>query len=104
MDKAEHGVRLKTAMASRGKGRDDVALFAGVHARTVTNWTSGVTLPSDSQRAALRRLFPGYDDPGDPVEVAIMSSTKLTEDRRYALVGTYKRLLREQEEGLQSAG
>lgn len=102
MDKAEHGRRLRTAMAARGLERKGVSLAVGVNERTVTNWTTGKTLPDDSDRAALRQLFPGYDDPGDPVEVAIMSSG-LTEDRRYALVGTYKRLLREQAEGTAAA-
>lgn len=55
-------------------------------------------MPDDTARAALRRLFPGYDDPGDPVEVAIMHSD-LTEDRRHAVISTYKRLAREQAEG-----
>lgn len=103
MDKVEHGSRLKVAMAARGMQREDVATAANVKARTVTNWTSGVTMPDDNDRATLRKLFPGYDDPGDPVEVAIMSSG-LTEDRRHTLVGMYKRLLREQAEGGAAAG
>jgi transcriptional regulator with XRE-family HTH domain len=101
MDKAEHGRRLRTAMADKRLDRKSVALAVGVKPRTITNWTSGQTLPDDGDRAVLRKLFPGYDDPGDPVEVAIMNSD-LTEDRRYALVGTYKRLLREQAEGGQA--
>lgn len=78
--------------------RGVVAVAADVNKRTVTNWTTGQTMPSERERAALRKLLPGYDDPGDPVEVAIMNS-ELTEDRRYALVGVYKRMLREQAEG-----
>lgn len=103
MDKAEHGRRLRTAMAGRGLERKDVSAAVNVAERTITNWTTGKTMPSERERIALRRLFPGYDDPGDPVEIAIMSSD-LTEDRRYALVGTYKRLLREQTEGGSAAG
>lgn len=102
MNKVEHGTRLRTAMAQKATDRQTVAVALQVNPRTVTNWTTGKTLPNDRERAALRKLFPGYDDPGDPVEVAIMNSG-LTEDRRYALVGTYKRLLREQSEGTQEA-
>jgi DNA-binding XRE family transcriptional regulator len=103
MEKAEHGARLKVAMARAGAQREVVADALGVASRTVTNWTTGKTMPQDTEREALRKLFPGYDDPGDPVEVAIMNSG-LTEDRRYALVGTYKRMLREQTEGGRVAG
>lgn len=84
-------------MAAKGIAREGVADYVGVAIRTVTNWTTGKTMPDDSDRAVLRQMFPGYDSPGDPVEVAILHS-ELTEDRRYSLLGTYKRLLREQEE------
>ncbi|HKY57635.1 MAG TPA: hypothetical protein VJL80_06325 [Aeromicrobium sp.] len=103
MEKAEHAARLRAAMAARGADRTTVVDATGVAVRTVTNWTTGKTMPSNTERASLRRLFPGYDEPGDPVEVAIMSS-ELTEDRKYALVGNYKRMLREQAEGTQAAG
>lgn len=95
MDKATHAAKLRAAMASRGADRSAVVGATGVAVRTVTNWTTGKTMPSNTERAALRRLFPGYDEPGDPVEVSIMGSG-LTEDRKYALVGEYKRMLREQ--------
>lgn len=98
MDKPEHAERLRAAIARRGLDRKDVAAVVGVNVRTVTNWTTGKTLPEPAEREALRKLFPSYDDPGDFVVVAIMGS-ELTEDRRYALVATYKRLLREQQEG-----
>lgn len=97
MDKAEHGSRLKVAMARKGLDRKAVGDVVNVNPRTVTNWTTGQTMPSARERAALRDLMPGYDDVGDPVEVAIMNS-ELTEDRRFSLVGTYKRMLREQAE------
>lgn len=95
MDKAEHGRRLKGAMASQSKGRELVADYAGVKVRTVTNWTSGATMPSDKERAALRRLLGNYDDPGDPVEVAVRQS-ELHEWRQDAVLSTYKRNLYEQ--------
>lgn len=103
MDKEEHASRLRAAMAARGMDRKDVSAATGRGVRTVTNWATGETLPGDAERASLRKLFPSYDDPGDAVEVAILGSA-LTEDRQYMLIGTYKRMLREQVEGSRSAG
>lgn len=103
MEKKEHGAKLKTALAARGWERKDLVAAVNVSLRTVTNWTTGANLPNDNDRQVLRKLFPGYDDPGDAVEVAIMSS-HLTEDRKYALIGNYKRLLREQAEGSRAVG
>ena len=97
MDKIEHGRRLKAAMAAKGKGRVDVADWALVKVRTVTNWTSGETMPSDKERAALRRLLGDYDNPGDPVEIAVRGS-ELIEWRQDAVLSTYKRNLHEQRE------
>lgn len=96
MEKVEHGLKLKAAMSRAGMGRKDVSLATGRGVRTVTDWTSGTTWPDPIDRENLRKLFPGYDNPGDPIEVAVMSSTVLTEDRRFELVAYYKRLLREQ--------
>jgi transcriptional regulator with XRE-family HTH domain len=93
MDKQEHGRRLKAAMSLKGLGREAVADAAGVSARTVTNWTRGATMPSEAER----RLLGDYDVGGDPVEVAVRAS-RLTEDRQYVVLGTYKRQLREQDE------
>jgi transcriptional regulator with XRE-family HTH domain len=97
MDKAEHGKRLKAAMASRAIGREQIADAADVKVRTVTNWTSGSTMPSDKERASLRRLLGPYDEPGDPVEVALGQS-ELVEWRRDAVRSFYKRNLFEQRE------
>lgn len=97
MDKQEHGARLKAAIARRRLSREDVAEAASVKPRTVTNWTSGVTMPSDVERVLLRELLGDYDNPGDPVEVAVRGS-RLTEDRQYTVLGVYKRELREQDE------
>lgn len=98
MDKVEHGLRLKAAIAATpGCDRKVVAGWTNRDVRTVTNWTTGKTMPSDAERARLREAFPGYDDPGDPVEIAVRTS-RLTEDRQYAVLGTYKRQLREQDE------
>jgi len=98
MDKIEHGARLRAAMARRGMEREDLRDAVGKNVRTITNWRNGQTMPDDSDRQKLRDLFPGYDDPGDGVEVAILGS-ELTEDRKYMLIGRYKQLLREQAEG-----
>jgi len=95
MDKETHGARLRTAMAARGMTRKDLASMVNRGERTITNWTTAETLPDDTDRAKLRRIFPSYDDPGDPVEVAILGS-ELTDDRQFLLIGTYKRMLREQ--------
>jgi hypothetical protein len=95
MDKAEHGLRLKGAMAAQGKDRQVVADWTGVKVRTVTNWTSGATMPSDKERAALRRLLGEYDTAGDPVEVALRQS-ELNEWRQSDVLTTYKRHLYEQ--------
>lgn len=97
MDKAEHGRRLKAAMAGKGSSRQDVAMAVNVDPRTVTNWTSGATLPSDAQRAALRRLFGSYDAAGDPVLVALGQS-ELVEWRQDAVRSIYRRHLAEQQE------
>lgn len=97
MDKREHGRRLKTAMAARGFNRQVIADATGVNARTVTNWTTGETLPQPIERAALVELLGDYAAGGDPVETAVRGS-RLTEDRQYEVLGTYKRLLRQQDE------
>lgn len=97
MEKQEHAARLRSAMAARNLDRATVADSVGVVVRTVTNWTTGATMPKPGERAALRQLLPAYDEPGDSVVIAIMGS-ELTEDRRYALLAEYKRLLREQDE------
>lgn len=95
MDKQQHGLRLKAAMAAQGKDRQVVADYTQVKVRTVTNWTSGATMPSDREREALRRLLGRYDDTGDPVEVAVRQS-ELIDWRQDAVLSTYKRNLYEQ--------
>src|SRR5690242_1608630 len=69
VDKTEHGRLLTEAMAAKRMGRQVVADATGVRVRTVTNWTSGSTMPSEVERLALRRLLgDDYDRPGDAVE------------------------------------
>lgn len=98
MDKVEHGRRLAAAMKAKGYNRQTVADAAQVKPRTVTNWTSGQTLPQKpSEWAALHALFGDYDSGGDPVEVAVRGSS-LTEDRQLHVLSVYKRELREQDD------
>ena len=84
-------------MAQHQRSRTAIADMAGVNPRTVTNWTSGRTMPSEQERVLLRRVLGNYDDPGDPVEAAVRGS-RLTDDRQYVVLGVYKRELREQDE------
>lgn len=95
MEKHKHGAALKAAMAMQGMDRQVVADATGVAVRTVTNWTSGATLPSAREREVLRRLLGAYDHGGDPVENAVRSS-ELTEWRQDAVLSFYKRNLHEQ--------
>lgn len=97
MDKAEHAARLRTAMAERRLSRTTVADAVEVKVRTVTNWTTGETLPAEQDRIKLRNLLGPYDQTGDPVEVAIRRSG-LSEWRQDILIGTYKKHLYEQGE------
>lgn len=97
MNEAEHGRRLRDAMARKGLSRTTIADATNRGVRTVTNWTTGRTMPMPEDRAKLRRLMPGYDEDGDAVELAVRQS-RLTEDRQYVVIGTYKRHLREQDD------
>ena len=97
MDKAEHGRRLKAAMSRAGKDRQFVSDALNVGPRTVTNWTSGTTMPTPAQRDVLRKVLGRYDDEGDPVEVAVRGS-ELVEWRQDTVIGFYKRNLHEQRE------
>jgi transcriptional regulator with XRE-family HTH domain len=93
--KVAHGRALKDAMSRRSMGRETVAAAVGVKPRTITNWTSGTTMPEVREREILRKLLGPYDTAGDQVEVALAHSN-LTEDRRYEVLALYKRLLRQQ--------
>lgn len=95
MDKQEHAARLRKAIAARGIGRRDLADAVSKKERTITNWTTGATLPDEIDREKLRRLFPGYDSQGDPVEVAVRGS-ELHEWRQDAVLSNYKKHLHEQ--------
>lgn len=95
MDKIDHGRMLKAAMARSGHNRQTVAAALDVKVRTVTNWTSGTTMPTAGQQETLRRILGDYDDAGDPVESALRKS-ELDEWRQDTVIGFYKRHLHEQ--------
>lgn len=95
LSKEEHGRRLKTAMAAKGLERQVIADATEQQVRTVTNWTSGATMPSEAARIVLRRMLGEYDTPGDPVESALRQS-ELIEWRRGAVLAEYQRHLYEQ--------
>lgn len=97
MDKASHGPQLKAAMIRRGLSRTAVADYVGRKERTVTNWTTGSTMPDAAELELLEELLGPYRHEGDPVEVAVRASG-LTEDRQLAVLHAYKRELREQDE------
>lgn len=82
-------------MAAKRYDRQVIADATGVNPRTVTNWTSGATMPSGVEREALRRLLGEYDSQGDPVEVAVRGS-ELAEWRQDLVLSHYKRNLHEQ--------
>lgn len=103
VNKDEHGRRLLAAMAAGRHDREALAKATGRGVRTITNWTSGRTMPTDAERRLLRDLLGDYDNPGDPVEVAVRGS-ELTEDRQYDVIGYYKRRLREQRDEQRERG
>lgn len=94
-EKRDHGLRLKVAMSRARVDRQRIADATGVKPRTVTNWTSGKTMPTEAEKTVLRNLFGDYDNPGDPVEVAIDRS-ELHDWRRDRVKSEYKRQLQEQ--------
>jgi acyl-CoA synthetase (NDP forming) len=95
MDQAEHGKRLAAAMAAKQVDRQTVATAVNRGVRTITGWTSGEHMPSETQRVILRRLLGAYDTPGDAVEAAIANS-ELADWRQDAVRSVYRRNLDEQ--------
>ena len=97
MEKTEHAIQLRRALAQAQLSNGDVALALGVSGRTIVNWTSKTnpTMPSEKDQERLRRLLPGYDNAGDPVEVAL-SKTELAPHRRTEVLLAYQRALHDQ--------
>lgn len=103
MEKAEHGRLLARAMRIADLSRHQLADLTGRQVRTVTNWTTGATEPSEQEKAMLRSRVGPYDLYPDLVVFALHISG-LTDDRADTVAGYYKRHVREQREGQISAG
>ena len=97
MDSTEHAVMLRRAMAQAEMDNGDLATALGVSTRTVVNWISRTkpTMPNDRVIENLRRLLPGYDEAGDPVEVAI-NRAELAPWRQSSLIAEYRKHLHDQ--------
>lgn len=98
MEKHEHAAMLRQAISeSADVSRQTIADATGRGYRTVSNWISESkpTMPSDKERAMLRRLLGPYDTPGDVVERAVRQS-ELIDWRQDAVLSVYKRNLHEQ--------
>lgn len=99
MNERTYGERLREARRRAGyKKQQALGDMIGRSDRTVRSWETNHTEPDDADKALLRELLGDFDTEGDPVESAVRSS-RLTEDRQYAVISTYKRHLREQDEG-----
>lgn len=97
MNKEQHAEALRRAIAEKRLSRAVVADYAEVGERTVTNWTTAKTMPSDRERVRLRELLGDYEATagGDAVEMAVRRS-QLIEWRQDAVISTYKKHLYEQ--------
>ncbi len=93
------GTRLQIARKRAGiRTQEALGDLVGVSAKTIRNYETNKTRPVDPAILdALREHVGEFDLPGDPVEAAVRAS-RLTEDRQYVVLGTYKRQLREQDE------
>jgi transcriptional regulator with XRE-family HTH domain len=98
MDKAQHGDALAAAMARQHKRRDEVAAATGRSVRTVTNWTTGQTMPSRTELETLRQLLGDYaaESIGDPVIAAVKASS-LIDWRQGDVITTYQKHLHQQQ-------
>lgn len=98
MDKAEHAAKLRRAIDLSDFSREDIAVAMSRNYRTVSNWVSATrpTMPSEKERAELRRLLGPYDEAGDDV-IAAINRSPLHEWRRDEVRGAYRRHLHEQQ-------
>lgn len=94
-EKQAHGLRLRVAMASKPIDREGLAAQMKVDPKTVTNWRSGRTMPSEGDLVKLADILGNYNVGGDPVELALKQSD-LHEWRQDAVLSFYKRNLHEQ--------
>lgn len=92
------GERLAAARKRAGfTTQEALALVVGVGGRTIRNYETGRTRPDAVTLERLVRVLGDFTVEGDPVETAVRAS-RLTEDRQYVVIATYKRELREQDE------
>lgn len=99
MTETDYGKRLQAARKAAGyRTQEAFGDLLGVTSRTVRYWEAGTyPVPLEYRDKITELLGGGVFAEGDPVEVAVRSS-RLTEDRQYVVLGTYKRQLREQDE------
>lgn len=98
------GERLQAARKRAGfRTQQALGDVLGRSARTIRNWETDKTLPDVADLAELRQVLGNFDTDTDPVESAVRAS-RLTEDRQYVVIATYKRELRQQSEEEQSRG
>lgn len=92
------GERLAAARKRAGfKTQDALGEEIGVGGRTIRNYETGKTRPDAGTLEKLVRELGDFTIEGDPVEMAVRAS-RLTEDRQYVVIATYKREQREQDE------
>lgn len=97
-EQATFGKRMQAARRMSGyRTQQALADVLGVSERTVRNYETDKWRPDVGTLSVLRRLLGPFDEDGDDVEMAVRRS-RLTEDRQYAVIGTYKRHLREQDD------
>lgn len=98
MTETTFGKRLQAARKSAGfRTQEALGDLLGVTSRTIRYWEADTYPVPLEYRDKLAELLGNIFVEGDPVEVAVRSS-RLTEDRQYVVLGTYKRQLREQDE------
>jgi transcriptional regulator with XRE-family HTH domain len=92
------GERLQAARKRAGyKSQQALGDVVKVSGRTIRNYEIGKTAPDLVVLEKLIDVLGDFTEEGDPVEIALRGS-RLTEDRQYVVLATYKRQLREQDE------
>ena len=92
------GQRLQAARKRAGyKSQEALGDRIGISGRTIRNYEIGRTMPDLATLEKLTTALGDFTGEGDPVVSAVKGS-RLTEDRQYVVIATYKRELREQDE------
>lgn len=98
MNEPTTGKRLQAARKAAGiRTQQALGDMLGVSDRTVRNWESDSHPVPREYHDRISKILGGFAFAGDQVEAAVRAS-RLTEDRQYDVLGTYKRLLREQDD------